>query len=227
MRNCARNLWFSRCLDNRFCFGQQFALGQTAAADDKLAGKNSAFFHRNRPGRYVAFERSAAMNHDNGFSDDFAGHVAANLDALHVKSSEKLHGRFSLDQDMVRADPAGNFPTRRDRDRPSAVEIAAQSALDQSRAASNVCAAEIASTRDMNLPVRANDSAETGGDFVIAQIDVSTAGRTDRRTRRGANFLPRTAFKTLDDRTSARFEKAIEFSEDRRVLLDDRFFLRF
>lgn len=67
----------------------------------------------------------------------------------------------------------------------------------------------------MNVSSRPNRSAETAGDFVVAQIDVSAAPRTDGRSSRAADLLFPFTVKTLDDRAMLLFPKLLKFAENR------------
>lgn len=67
----------------------------------------------------------------------------------------------------------------------------------------------------MNVSSRSNRSAETAGDFVVAQVDVSTAPRADCRSSRAADLLLPFTVKTLDDRAVLLFPKLLKLPEDR------------
>src|SRR5262245_30186190 len=107
------------------------------------------------------------------------------------------------------------------------MQIAAQPAFNQIGLALHVAAGKITFAVKMYITARADASTEPAGDFVIAQVDVRTAGRTDCRCRGARNLLFAFTLETLDDRTGLPLPKVLEFAKDRRGSLRcRRFFCR-
>ena len=88
---------------------QQFALRQVRLADDELARKHSALFHRDCARRDITVETTVFVNHDHTFGDDFSGHPPAYFQSLHAQPPEKLHFGFALHHNMGSGKPARNF----------------------------------------------------------------------------------------------------------------------
>ena len=139
------------------------------------------------------------MNNDRSFSDDFAGHPAADFDALDSNPPEELDDRFPIHQDVLRREPAGDLAGEIDRGPAEAMQIAAQFAFDQRSTTRHVAAAKIPLGGQMDLAVCSNRAAEARADFVIAQINVLAALWTNRRVRGRTDFLRGLAIKALDD----------------------------
>jgi hypothetical protein len=95
------------------------------------------------------------------------------------------------------------------------MQIAAQPAFNQSGLALHATAGKITFAGKMHIAAGANASTEPAGDFVIAQINVRAAGRTDCRRRGARNLLFAFTFETLDDRTSLTLPKIFEFAKKR------------
>ena len=95
------------------------------------------------------------------------------------------------------------------------MQIAAQPALNQSGLALHAAAGKIAFDGKMHITAGANASAEPADDFVIAQINVCAAGRTDCRCRGARNLLFAFTFETLDDRNGLPLPKILEFAKKR------------
>ena len=95
------------------------------------------------------------------------------------------------------------------------MQIAAQSAFNQSGLALHTAAGKIAFAGKMYIAAGANASTEPTCDFVIAQVNVRAAGRTDCRCRRTGHLLFAFTFETLDNRTGLPLPKILEFAEDR------------
>ena len=95
------------------------------------------------------------------------------------------------------------------------MQIAAQPAFNQSGLALHATAGEITFAEKMHITAGANASTEPTGDFVIAQVNVSAAGRADCRRRGARNLLFALTFETLDSRTGLPLPKILEFAEDR------------
>ena len=66
----------------------------------------------------------------------------------------------------------------------------------------------------MHVTAGANASTERARDFVIAQVNMRAAGRTDRRCRCARNLLFAFTFETLDDRTGLPLPEILEFAKD-------------
>ena len=95
------------------------------------------------------------------------------------------------------------------------MQIAAQPAFNQSGLALHATAGKITFAGKMHITAGANASTEPAGDFVIAQINVRAAGRTDCRCRGARNLLFAFTFETLDDRTGLPLPKVLESAKDR------------
>ena len=95
------------------------------------------------------------------------------------------------------------------------MQIAAQPAFNQSGLALHATAGKITFAGKMYIAAGANASTEPAGDFVIAQINVRAAGRTDCGCRRARNLLFAFTVETLDDRTCLPLPKILEFAENR------------
>ena len=76
----------------------------------------------------------------------------------------------------------------------------------------------------MHVATRSNGSAETAGDFVVAQINMRAACRTDCGSRRARDLLFPFTFKTLDNRTALSLPKVLKSAKNRWVLWRGRFF---
>ncbi|HEY4639427.1 MAG TPA: hypothetical protein VIG87_05850 [Candidatus Udaeobacter sp.] len=95
------------------------------------------------------------------------------------------------------------------------MQIAAQSTFNQSGLTLHATAGEIAFAGKMYIAAGANASAETAGDFVIAQIDVRAARWTDCRCCSARNLLFAFTFETLDNRIGLPLPKILEFAKKR------------
>jgi hypothetical protein len=95
------------------------------------------------------------------------------------------------------------------------MQIAAQPAFDQSGLALHATARKITFAGKMHIAARANASTEPARDFVIAEVNVRAARRTDGRCRGARNLLFAFTFETLDDRTGLPLPKILEFAKDR------------
>ena len=95
------------------------------------------------------------------------------------------------------------------------MQIAPQPAFNQSGLALHATAGEIAFAGKMHIAAGANASTKSAGDLVIAQVDVRTAGRTDRRRRSARNLLFAFTLETLDDRTGLPLPEILQFAKDR------------
>ena len=95
------------------------------------------------------------------------------------------------------------------------MQIAAQPAFNQSGLALHATAGKITFAGKMHITAGANASTEPAGDFVIAQVNVCAARRTDCRCRGARNLLFAFTFETLDDRSGLPFPKILEFAKKR------------
>ena len=138
------------------------------------------------------------MNRDRAGGHDFAGHAALDVDVGHPHPPKALNVRFSLNNQVLSANAAGNFPDQVDRHRIFALKISAHFPFDDGRGTNHTCAAEIALARQMDIAASANRATEAGGDFVIAEINVRAATGTIGRARGIADFMFAFAFETRD-----------------------------
>ena len=88
------------------------------------------------------------------------------------------------------------------------MQITAQPAFNQSGVALYITARKITFARKMNIAAGANASAEAAGNFVIAQINVCAAGRTDCRCRRAQTSCLRLHSKHSTTEFVWRFQKS-------------------
>ena len=95
------------------------------------------------------------------------------------------------------------------------MQVAAQPAFNQSGLALHATAGKIAFAGKVHIAAGANASTEPASDFVIAQVDMRAAGRTDCRCRGAGNLLFAFTFETFDNRTGLPLPKILEFTEDR------------
>jgi hypothetical protein len=93
------------------------------------------------------------------------------------------------------------------------MQISAQPTFNQSGLAFHTAAGKITFAGKMYIAAGANASTETTGDFVIAQINVCAAGRTDCRCRGARYLLFAFTFEALDDRTGLPLPKILEFAK--------------
>src|SRR5262249_24830217 len=78
----------------------------------------------------------------------------------------------------------------------------------------------------MHIAARANASAKTAGDFIIAQINVRAARWANRRSGRARDLLFPFTLETLDDRAALSLPKILESAKQRGALWCGRFFFR-
>ena len=95
------------------------------------------------------------------------------------------------------------------------MQISAQPAFNQSGLAFHTAAGKITFAGKMYIAAGANASTEPAGDFIIAQINVRAAGRTDGRCRGARYLLFAFTFEALDNRIGLPLPKIFEFAEDR------------
>src|SRR5204863_9507843 len=76
----------------------------------------------------------------------------------------------------------------------------------------------------MYIATRSNASAETAGDFIVAQINVRATSWTNCRSGRARNLLFPLTFETLDDRTVLSLPKFLEPAKNGGALRCGRFF---
>ena len=104
------------------------------------------------------------------------------------------------------------------------MQIATQPAFNQSGLALHATAGKIALAGKMHVTAGANASTEPARDFVVAQVNMRAAGRTDGGRRGARNLLFAFTLETLDDRTGLPLPKIFEFAKDRRGCLRRRRF---
>ena len=95
------------------------------------------------------------------------------------------------------------------------MQIAAQPAFNQSGLALHTAAGKIAFAGKMDVAAGAYASTEPAGDLVIAQVNVCTAGWTDRRRGSARNLLFAFTLETLDDRAGLPLPEILQFAKDR------------
>jgi len=95
------------------------------------------------------------------------------------------------------------------------MQIAAQPAFNQSGLALHAAAGKITFAVKMHIAAGANASTEPAGDFVIAEVNVRAARRTDAGCCRAGNLLFAFTFETLDNATGLPLPKILEFAKDR------------
>jgi hypothetical protein len=194
-------------------FRQEFSLGEIDLPDSELAGKHPAFFDANRPGCHIALQRTLPMDRYR-LSDNLSRHLPFDFDVLRPHPPKAVNVRFAINDYVPGADAARHFP-RVVNCRGIAMQIAAQPAFNQSGLALHTTTGEITFAGKMYIAAGANASTETAGDFVIAQIDMGTARRTDRGCRSARNLLFAFTFETLDDGIALPLPKILEFAEKR------------
>jgi hypothetical protein len=161
-----------------------------------------------------------------GLSDDLSRHLPFDFDVLRTHPPKAVNVSFAINNDVPRADAAWQFP-RVINCRRLAVQIAPQPAFNQSGLALHTTTGKITFAGKMYIAASANASTETAGDFVIAQIDMGTARRTDCRCRSTRNLLFAFTFEALDNGICLPLPKILEFAKKRRgSLRRNRFFGR-
>ena len=78
----------------------------------------------------------------------------------------------------------------------------------------------------MHIAARANASAKTAGDFIVAQINVRAAPWANRGSGRARDLLFPFTLETLDDRTALSLPKILESAKQRGALWCGRFHFR-
>ena len=151
------------------------------------------------------------MNRHVRFRYDFAQHPSFDLNTGDADSPEELDVRFAFYDHVLRSQPSRDLPDEVDGRGPGTLQIAAQFSFDQGGTTNYVRAAEIPFGSKMQVAARANASAEAGGDFVIAQIDVRAASRAICRCGRVTDFMFSLAFEARDAATSLPIPKAFRF----------------
>ena len=202
-----------RARNSRLLFPEQFSLCQADLPDGELAGKHPAFVHGDRSCCDIALQRTLSMDGD-GLSDNLSRHPAFNFDVLRVHRPKTVNVSFALNDHVPGGDAAGDFPCVVNRSG-IAMQIAAQPAFNQSGPALHATAGKITFARKMYIAAGANASTKPAGDFVVAQVNVRTAGGADCGRRGARNLLFAFTFETLDDRTGLPLPKILEFAEDR------------
>src|SRR5207249_1340237 len=141
-----------------------------------------------------------------------------------TNSAEAVNVRLAFNDDVLRADTAGNFARVIDGRSVVALQISAQPPFDQGGSANHAAAAQIALAGQMHVAACSNASAETARDFVVTQINMRAARRADCRSRRTTDLLFPFTFKTLDNRTALSLPKVLKSAKNRWVLWRGRFF---
>ncbi len=98
------------------------------------------------------------------------------------------------------------------------MQIPSQPAFYQGALANDAATGEIPPACQMHIAARSNTSAESTGDFVIAQINMRAARRANCRSRRATDLLFSLAFETLDNRAALSLPKILESSKNRGTL---------
>src|SRR5205814_6478008 len=127
---------------------------------------------------------------------DFRGHPAADVDVRYGHTTETLNFRFSLDEDVLGCDPAGNLADQLDRHGLFALKISAQSPFDDRGMTNHARATELALVGQMHVTTGADGATEAGSNLVLAPIDTGAATRTVGRCRLIAVRLLSFAFVT-------------------------------
>ena len=210
--------------DGGFLILQQFSLCNADVPDDELAGKHPAFFHRDAPRRNIAFQRTLFVNGHHCLRNDLSRHLASDLDASGTNSAEALNVCSAINDDMSRADTAGNVARVVDRCSVVAMQVSAQPSFDQGGSANHAAAAQIASASQMHVAACSDASAETARDFVVTQINMRAARRADCRGRPATDLLFPFTFKALDNRTALPLPKILEPAKNGRALWRGGFF---
>src|SRR6266516_3945118 len=208
----------------RFLVLQQFALCNADVPDHELAGKYPAFFHRNGPRRNIAFQCTPFMNGHHCFGNDLSRHPPFDFNAARTNSAEAMNVGLAVNDDVSRADTAGNIPAVVDRCSVVAMQISAQPAFDQRGSANHAAAPQIAPAGQMHVAACSNASAETACDFVVTQINMRAARRADCRGRPATDLLFPFTFKALDNRTALPLPKILEPAKNGRTLWRGSFF---
>ena len=97
------------------------------------------------------------------------------------------------------------------------MQIAAQPAFNQSGLALHAAAGKITFSRKMYIATSANASAEPACDFVIAEVDVRAARRTDAGCCRAGNLLFALTFETRDRAIALPVPNAFELFMERKL----------
>ena len=95
------------------------------------------------------------------------------------------------------------------------MQISAQPAFNQSGLALHITTGKVTFAGKMYVAAGANAPTESAGDFVIAQINVRAAGRTNGRCRGARYLLFAFTFEALDNRSSLTIPKIFEFAKKR------------
>src|ERR1043165_1862665 len=147
-------------------------------------------------------------------SYNFSRHPAFDFDLFRADRPETVNVSFTIHDNEPGTDSAGHFPGIVNCCR-IALQIAAQPAFNQSVLAHHATTAKIPFAGKMHVTAGADAATEPAGDFVIAQVNVRAAGRTDCGCRCARNLLFAFTFETLDDRSGLPFPKILELSKDR------------
>ncbi len=135
-----------------------------------------------------------------------------------------MNVRLAFNDDVLRADTAGNFAREIDGRSVVAMQISAQPPFDQGGSANHAAAPQIAFAGQMHVAACSNASAETACDFVVTQINMRAARRADCRGRSPTDLLFPFTFKALDYRTALPLPKIFEPAKNGRALWRGSFF---
>src|SRR6476659_11211910 len=91
----------------RLLFAEEFSLCQVDLPNSELAGKNSPFFHADRPRCDIALQRSLSMDRY-GLSDNLSRHPAFDFAVLRAHSPKAMNISFTINDYLPRADAAGD-----------------------------------------------------------------------------------------------------------------------
>jgi hypothetical protein len=120
------------------------------------------------------------VNGDGCLRYDLSRHFAFDFDTSRTNCAEAVNVRLAFNDDVLRADTAGNFAREIDGRSVVAMQISAQPPFDQGGSANHAAAAQIAFAGQMHVAACSNTSAETACDFIVAQIYMRAARRADR-----------------------------------------------
>ena len=143
---------------------------------------------------------------------EYTGHAATNLNAFDLEAPEEMDVRFAIDHNPLRHQASRNFADEINRRRADAFHVAAQFSFDDGRVTDHARAAEIALGSQMDVAASPNRPAETGGDFVIAQIDMRTAAGAVGRRCLIADFVFALTLETRNEAIAMSTPNRFEFS---------------
>jgi len=190
-------------------------LSETGLPDCQLPRKESTLFNRDRFRGHASLQNAGLVNCYGASSYNLRRHSAFNVDRVDGNTPETLHVGSSLERDVLCPKTTWNFANEVNRDRFFALKITAQLAFDYGRLANNAGAAEIAFIRQENVAARANRTAETGGNLIIAQIDMGAAAGTIGRGGCIAHLVLPLAFETGNKPRPTAFPHSFKSSQRR------------